>query len=120
MDLSPLSLCELNTINGAPSEVDPDATACGKRSGRWNHVNAVVWTDPEDDEKMLAAARKTGAEIGHYYGGGAYLNFIAREESSTAKRAYSDDHWARLREIKRRYDPTNLFRRNQNIPPADD
>jgi len=106
MDLSPLSLCELNTINGAPSEVDPDATACGKRSGRWNHVNAVVWTDPE--------------EIGHYYGGGAYLNFIAREESSTAKRAYSDDQWARLREIKRRYDPTNLFRRNQNIPPADD
>jgi FAD/FMN-containing dehydrogenase len=48
---------------------------------------------------------------------GAYVNFLANEGESRIRSAYPGSTWGRLREIKTRYDPTNLFRLNQNIPP---
>jgi FAD/FMN-containing dehydrogenase len=48
---------------------------------------------------------------------GAYVNFIGDEGAERVRAAYPGPTWDRLREIKRRYDPTNLFRLNQNIPP---
>jgi FAD/FMN-containing dehydrogenase len=49
---------------------------------------------------------------------GAYVNFVGDEGAERVRAAYPGPTWDRLREIKRRYDPTNLFRLNQNIPPA--
>ena len=49
---------------------------------------------------------------------GAYVNFLEDEGEERIRAAYPGATWDRLREIKRRYDPTNLFRLNQNIPPA--
>ena len=49
---------------------------------------------------------------------GAYVNFLEDEGPERVRAAYPGATWDRLREIKRRYDPTNLFRLNQNIPPA--
>ena len=48
----------------------------------------------------------------------AYVNFVGDEGEARLHDIYPDQTWQRLREIKRRYDPTNLFRLNQNIPPA--
>ncbi len=50
--------------------------------------------------------------------GGAYVNFLGDEGEARIREAYPGATWERLAEIKRRYDPTNLFRLNQNIPPA--
>jgi FAD/FMN-containing dehydrogenase len=49
---------------------------------------------------------------------GAYVNFINDEGTARVRDAYPTETWSRLAEVKRRYDPTNLFRRNQNVPPA--
>jgi FAD/FMN-containing dehydrogenase len=49
---------------------------------------------------------------------GAYVNFVGDEGEARVRDAYPGPTWGRLCEIKRRYDPTNLFRRNQNIPPV--
>ena len=51
-------------------------------------------------------------------GRGAYVNFLGEEGEAGVREAYPDPTWDRLREIKRTYDPENLFRRNQNVPPA--
>ena len=50
---------------------------------------------------------------------GAYVNFVADEGEERVRAAYPGATWDRLREIKRRYDPDNVFRRNQNVPPAE-
>ncbi|MFL5713151.1 MAG: BBE domain-containing protein, partial [Chloroflexota bacterium] len=49
---------------------------------------------------------------------GAYVNFVANEGEDRVRAAYPGSTWDRLREVKRRYDPENVFRRNQNVPPA--
>ena len=63
-------------------------------------------TDPVD---ALAIARITGG----------YVGFLGEEDEGTVRAAYPGPTWDRLRELKRRYDPNNLFRLNHNIPPAD-
>jgi FAD/FMN-containing dehydrogenase len=50
---------------------------------------------------------------------GGYVGFLGEEDEGTIRAAYSGPTWDRLRELKRRYDPDNLFRLNHNIPPAD-
>ncbi len=60
----------------------------------------------------LAAALRQGDE-------GAYVNFLADEGEARVRAAYPGATWDRLRAVKARYDPTNLFRGNQNIPPRD-
>ena len=52
------------------------------------------------------------------FGSGTYVSFMGDEGPAAVTSAYPSETWARLREVKRRYDPGNLFRRNQNIPPA--
>jgi FAD/FMN-containing dehydrogenase len=58
-------------------------------------------------------ARSLGSE-----GNGGYIGFLGDEDEETIRAAYPGANWERLRELKRRYDPDNLFRRNHNIPPA--
>jgi FAD/FMN-containing dehydrogenase len=52
-------------------------------------------------------------------GGGGYIGFLGEEDEGTVRAAYPGTTWHRLRQLKRRYDPDNLFRLNNNIPPAD-
>ncbi|WP_230396583.1 FAD-binding oxidoreductase [Streptomyces blattellae] len=111
--------CELNTIAGAANEVDPAATAFTKRNGRWNHVHIQCWEDASDDEANLAEARRVGELMTPHYAGGAYVNFLDVEDPARVRQAYDETTWTRLRNIKTAYDPGNLFRRNQNIPPLD-
>ncbi|MEU9342685.1 FAD-binding oxidoreductase [Streptomyces sp. NPDC048278] len=109
--------CELNTIAGAPNEVDPESTAFTKRTGRWNHVHIQCWDDAADDESNLADARRAGELMAPHYAEGAYVNFLDNEEAEKIRQAYDEKTWTRLRETKTMYDPANLFRRNQNVPP---
>jgi FAD/FMN-containing dehydrogenase len=115
---APMRVAQLRMLGGAVARVDADATAFAHR-GRRMMVNVAAmhggqevavheaWVDG------FASALRQGEE-------GAYVNFLADEGPARVREAYPGPTWERLTAIKGRYDPTNLFRLNQNIPPQGD
>jgi len=106
-------------LQGYATRVADDATAFANRRG-YNVTGIGVWLSPEDDEAEIAWSRACGGGIAPYSSrGGGYLNYMGRDEPlERVEAAFGAEKFARLREGKRRYDPDNLFRQNQNIPPA--
>ncbi len=78
---------------------------------------ASFYTGPADQPRRQAWVRDLAGAL-RQTDPGAYVNFLGDEGEARVRRAYPGSTWDRLIEIKRRYDPTNLFRLNQNIPPA--
>jgi hypothetical protein len=78
---------------------------------------AAIYTTPEEEQTHQAWVDE-GVDALRQSDTGAYVNFVSDEGESGVRAAYPGDTWKRLAEIKRRYDPTNLFHMNQNIPPA--
>jgi FAD/FMN-containing dehydrogenase len=112
-----MAVAQLRVLGGAMARVPVDATAYAHRhSPIMVNVAAVVATLEDIPAHVpwlegFAAALNQGDD-------GKYVNFVVDEDETAVHRAYPGKTWDRLVEIKRRYDPTNLFRRNQNIPPA--
>ena len=77
-----------------------------------------MWLDPADDDANIAWTREAGARMKPYTTGRAYLNFIGEEGEDRVRAAFGPETYARLQALKDRYDPTNLFRLNQNIKPT--
>jgi FAD/FMN-containing dehydrogenase len=104
-------------LGGAMARVPADATAFAHR-GRRIMVNvAEFYTGPED--RALREVSVVGFAAALRQGNtGAYVNFLSDEGEARVREAYPGTTWDRLVAIKQRYDPTNLFRLNQNIPPA--
>jgi FAD/FMN-containing dehydrogenase len=75
-----------------------------------------LWTDPADDDAQIAWARAAHDALAQFSAGGTYLNYIGADEDSTVQAAFGDN-LGRLKEIKRKYDPTNFFSANANIAP---
>jgi len=92
----------------------------GERSASYLYSLDTSWTDPSDNESAIAWTREAWAEMKPFSRGGAYLNFPGQgEEGETLLRAsYGSANYDRLVELKTKYDPSNLFRLNQNILPA--
>jgi FAD/FMN-containing dehydrogenase len=114
------STMHLYPIDGAAGRVPKDATAWNYRDARWGMVIVGVSPDPADNPAMIAWARAYWAALHPYSAGGAYVNMMmdAADEGQDRVKASYGDHYEQLRQIKRKYDPTNLFRVNQNITPA--
>jgi FAD/FMN-containing dehydrogenase len=74
------------------------------------------WEAPADDARCIAWAREFFQASAPYAAGSVYINFLTQDEGARIKDAYGNNY-DRLVEIKTRYDPHNLFRNNQNIPP---
>jgi FAD/FMN-containing dehydrogenase len=114
-----MAVAQIRVLGGAMARVPVEATAFAHRKSRIMVNVAALYERPEEAEKHetwatgFAAALRQGDT-------GAYVNFLSDEGQERIRAAYPGATWDRLREIKRRYDPTNLFRLNQNIPPADD
>jgi FAD/FMN-containing dehydrogenase len=112
---SPASLTELRVLGGAMARVDPGATAFAHRDKPMMVTVVNSWRegDPAEHEAWtLNLWREIEA-----YGSGVYANFLQDEGEERVREAYSVRAYARLQDIKRRYDPTNVFHRNQNIQP---
>ena len=78
----------------------------------------ATWQDPALDEQHIAWARDTAAAIEPWSVGGGYVNYMQADEPiERVRAAFGDEAFERLQALKRRYDPTNVLRRNQNIPP---
>ncbi len=103
-------------MEGAASRVSNDATAYAHRKAPFILNIHARWTDPADDERHIAWARALHKATNRF-ADGVYVNFLSDEGPDRVRDAYPPATWARLVELKRRYDPGNLFRMNQNIQP---
>lgn len=116
--VSPLTQIILVPGGGAIARVDEDATAFGQRNAQWNIHFLSMWPDPADTETNIAFTRELASAMKPWTTGRAYLNFIGDEGAGRVEAAFGPEKYLRLAELKRKWDPTNLFRHNQNIPPA--
>ena len=107
----------LQSYGGAIADVGDDASAFSHRATRFEYVASVKWSDPDEDDERMGAARRTAAKLDPF-AGGAYVNALSDEGSAGVRRAYSDAQLARLTAVKDAYDPGNIFHRNHNIAPS--
>jgi FAD/FMN-containing dehydrogenase len=108
----------IESLRGAPKEVDPTSAALGYRDAAFNLSVMASWFDPELDEEYIAWARETAAAIEPSSVSGGYANYMQADEPlERVRAAYGGEAFDRLRALKSRYDPGNVLRRNQNIPP---
>lgn len=114
------SLSSLWAFGGATARVPAEATAFGARDFGWMYSLDSVWEKPEDDMKLRGFTRAAWDRFRrHALDGRLYLNFAGQDEDSAdLTRAALGRNFARLARIKAAYDPGNLFRFNQNVPPA--
>lgn len=112
-----MRVAQLRVLGGAVARVPVEATAYAHRQRRIMVNLAAFYNGPEERlvrEKWVAAF----ASALDQNDGAAYVNFLGDEGPARVRDAYPVATWERLRMIKRRYDPHNLFQRNQNIPPG--
>jgi FAD/FMN-containing dehydrogenase len=112
-----MRVAQLRVLGGAMARVPNDATAFAHR-GRRIMVNvAALYERPEEAEVYQQWIADFAAELNKGDASG-YVNFLNDEGTERIRAAYPGSTWDRLTAVKRRYDPTNLFRLNQNVPPA--
>ena len=114
---SPLSLVHFYPIDGAVQRVPKNATAFSYREAKWSMVICGVDSDPAKKDSITKWTKEYWEALHPFSAGGAYVNFMMEEGLNRVEATYRDNY-KRLSEIKRKYDPTNLFRVNQNIQPA--
>jgi FAD/FMN-containing dehydrogenase len=112
-----MAVTQIRVLGGAMARVPADATAFAHR-GRPIMINVAAVYQRQEEGAAHAAWVEAFAEVLRQGDSGAYVNFLAAEGEARVRAAYPGATWERLAAIKRRYDPSNLFRRNHNIPPA--
>jgi FAD/FMN-containing dehydrogenase len=114
----PSPQCEIfiGLIAGAPNRISPEAMAYGQRDAKFVLNVHGRWDEAKDDQKCIEWAREFFKASAPYASAGAYVNFMTAEEGDRVAAAYGSNY-ERLVEIKRRYDPKNVFHFNQNIKP---
>ena len=110
-------VAQLRVLGGAMARVPADATAFAHRQSRIMVNLAAFYAGPEDQAVRQAWVADFAAAL-HQGDSGVYMNFMGDEGEARLRNAYPGKTWDRLVEIKARYDPTNLFHNNHNIPSA--
>jgi FAD/FMN-containing dehydrogenase len=111
------SAMHIYPVSGAASRVGKGDTAFFYRDAKYVHVIAAMYPNPADTAKNVAWVRDYWSALHPYSAGGAYVNFLMEEGDERIRATYGDNY-ERLVAIKRTYDPTNLFRLNQNVRPT--
>jgi FAD/FMN-containing dehydrogenase len=115
---SPMNALMLEHFHGAVTRVAPEDTATPHRAPGYNLLIPTQWTDPATTDANIAWTRETFAALEPERAGGRWLNYLGDDEEPGALDAAFGPNGARLAEVKRRYDPGNIFHLNQNIVPA--
>lgn len=113
---SPLSAFLFFHMRGAVARTPTEATAFGNRRDQWDSDIISQWLDPADDEKNITWARNFWKEI-EPLTNGVYVNHLGSDDDPRVANAYGSN-FERLKTIKKKYDPDNFFRMNNNIKPA--
>jgi FAD/FMN-containing dehydrogenase len=113
-----LPAAQIRVLGGAAARVPSETTAFAHRARPLMINVAAVYASPDEDSvhgawvEEAAAALRRGDDA-------AYVNFLGDEGADRVHAAYPGATWDRLADVKRRYDPDNVFRLNQNVPPAE-
>ena len=108
----------LEHFHGAVTRVGKTDTAVPHRDPGWNLLIPSVWTDPADTAPNIAWARDTFAAMLPHFATGRWLNYLGNDQAEDAIRAAYGPNYDRLEDVKRRYDPDNVFHLNHNIAPC--
>jgi FAD/FMN-containing dehydrogenase len=114
---SPLSAVAVQHMAGAVAQVAPQETAYLNRQARFNLDITSIWTDASEDDRHVGWVKGFHAAVQPWSNGGEYVNTTSMDGRRDVRAAYGVNY-DRLLALKRRYDPTNFFRLNQNIPPT--
>jgi FAD/FMN-containing dehydrogenase len=114
---SPMTAILFEHFHGAVTRVGATETAVPHRDEGWNLLIPSVWTDPVDTDANIAWSRDTFAAMRPHLGGGRWLNYLGDDQAEDAIRAAYGPNYERLRQVKRRYDPGNVFHLNHNVAP---
>jgi FAD/FMN-containing dehydrogenase len=115
---SPYAAVLFMHLGGAPARAEPTMNAVGLRAAPYVLNIQAAWESPHEDSRHLAWARDYWTATRPFSTGSSYINFMTEDEGEARVRAaYGEDVYARLRDIKTRFDPGNLFHGSQNIPP---
>jgi FAD/FMN-containing dehydrogenase len=117
MTTAQVPAAQIRVLGGAMARVPSEATAFPHRQRRLMVNVAAVYGSPEEDSLHRAWADDAAAALRRGVDA-AYVNFLGDEGAERVEAAYPGATWTRLAEVKRRYDPDNVFRLNQNVPPA--
>ena len=115
---SPASQVQLEHLHGALHRTPPGKNAAGFAGAKYNLLVNAKWNDPSRDEENIRWAREGFALLEPFLGRGAYANYLGQEPRERVRQAYGAETYDRLVALKDRYDPTNIFRMNQNIEPS--
>jgi len=114
---SPMSFIILEHFHGAASRVPVDHTACATRITGFNAVILSQWLDPAESDRHIAWARDTYSALQPFLGATRYLNYLEDDAPGDPAAVAYGANYARLRDLKAKYDPDNFFRGNVNIRP---
>jgi FAD/FMN-containing dehydrogenase len=114
---SPMTALLFEHFHGAVTRVGATETAVPHRDEGWNLLLPSVWLDPADTDANVAWTRETFAALKPHFGSGRWLNYLGDDQAADAIRAAYGPNYDRLVEVKRRYDPENIFHLNHNIVP---
>lgn len=112
-----MAVTQLRVLGGAMARVPSDATAFAHRQSKIMANLAVLYEKPEEKGVHEAWVTEFFSSL-QQSDKGMYVNFVGDEGEAHVRAAYPNETWERLRKVKAKYDPDNLFRLNQNIPPA--
>jgi FAD/FMN-containing dehydrogenase len=115
-DRSMLPAASFQSYGGAIASPSDDESAFSHRDTMVEFIAAAAWTDPAEDERRIAAARRFGTAL-EPFASGVYVNVLGDEGEEGVRRAYRPDKLSRLAVLKHRYDPENVFHLNHNIRP---
>jgi hypothetical protein len=113
-----MAATQLRVLGGAMARVPNDVTAYAHRDSRIMVNVAAMYQRPDERAKHAVWVDGLADEL-RQGDDGAYVGFLADEGEERVRAAYPGETWERLRQVKRQYDRDNVFRLNQNIPPAD-
>ena len=116
-NMPPTTQSVLFRHGGAVSRVPAETTAAGHRDAAYMFHPIACWQDPSDSDRYLDWVFRSTDAMEPFTTGGVYLNFTGEEGQDKVRAGYDRDTWTRLVALKDKYDPTNVFRFNQNIPP---
>jgi FAD/FMN-containing dehydrogenase len=110
----------IESLHGVSKDTDVSEAALGFREAAFNISAMANWMDPADDDEEIEWARETARQIEPWsLNGSGYVNYMQADEPlERVRAAFGAETFERLQALKRRYDPENALRRNQNVPPG--
>jgi hypothetical protein len=113
----PSTIVVFEHFHGAVARVATEATAFSHRNSPHNVLMLSLWTEPSEKDRIVPWVRQSWNAMREFAGAGVYVNALADDAAARIREAYGPNY-ERLRAIKKRHDPDNFFRLNQNIEPA--